>query len=196
LIQDELQNHLNSISDYCKDWKIKINATKTQAIYFSRCTKNVPQTSIVLDGNSIPWSKEVKYLGVHLDARLTFATQVSKSIEKAGLAFRMLYSFFNRKSKLCVQNKLLLYKLCIRPILCYGIETWFDCAATHRRKIQIVQNKQLKIILNRHWRHSTAALHEEAGVPLIEDFGRKITEKFFHKSRFSENPLIVGLTNP
>jgi Reverse transcriptase (RNA-dependent DNA polymerase) len=79
LIQDELQNHLNSIFDYCKDWKIKTNATKTQAIYFSRCTKNVSQTSIVLDGNSIPWSKEVKYLGVHLDTRLTFAIQKSQS---------------------------------------------------------------------------------------------------------------------
>ena len=85
---------------------------------------------------------------------------------------------------------------CIKPILCYGIETWFDCAATHRRKIQIVQNKQLKIILNRHWRHSTVALHEEAGIPLINDFGKKLTDKFFHKSRFSENPLIVGLNDP
>ncbi len=111
LVQIDLQHHLDSISDYCKDWKIKINATKTQAIYFSRATKNVPQSNIVLDGNSIPWSNEVKYLGVHLDKRLTFATQVSKSIEKAGLAFKILYSFLNRKSKLCVPNKLLLYNL-------------------------------------------------------------------------------------
>ena len=196
LIKDDLESHLNSISDYCKDWKIKINAAKTQAIYFSRATKNVPRTDITLDGNSIPWSDEVKYLGVYLDKRLTFGPQVKKSIDKAGLAFKILYSFLNRRSKLCVYNKLLLYKTCIRPILCYGIETWFDCAKTHRKKIQIIQNKQLKIILNRHWRHSTAALHEEAGVPLIEDFGRKITDRFFHKCRFSENPLIVGLNDP
>jgi Reverse transcriptase (RNA-dependent DNA polymerase) len=35
LVQDQLQDHLNEISDYCKDWKIKINVSKTQAIYFS-----------------------------------------------------------------------------------------------------------------------------------------------------------------
>jgi Reverse transcriptase (RNA-dependent DNA polymerase) len=51
LVQDQLQEHLNEISDYCKDWKIKNNASKTQAIYFSRCTKNVPQTEITLNGN-------------------------------------------------------------------------------------------------------------------------------------------------
>ena len=196
LIQEDLQSHLNSISEYCNKWKIKINASKTQAIYFSRATKNIPQNDIVLDGNSIPWSEEVKYLGVTLDKRLTFQSHTSKSIEKANLAFRILYPFLNRKSKLCIPNKLLLYKLCIRPILCYGIEPWFDCAAGHRKKVQIFQNKQLKIILNRHWRHSTVALHEEAGIPLIENFSKKITERFFHKSRFSENPLILGLTSP
>jgi hypothetical protein len=71
LVQDQLQDHLNEISDYCKDWKNKINASKTQAIYFSRCTKNVPQTEITLNGDGIPWSNVVKYLGVHLDKRLT-----------------------------------------------------------------------------------------------------------------------------
>jgi hypothetical protein len=57
------------------------------------------------------------------------------------------------------------------------VECWYDCAATHRRKIQIVQNKQLKIIMDHHWRHSTEALHEEAGVPLIEDFSQLVTLK-------------------
>jgi hypothetical protein len=196
LVQDQLQDHLDEISDYCKNWKIKINASKTQAIYFSRCTKNIPQTEITLNGDRIPWSDEVKYLGVHLDKRLTFASHISKSIDKASLAFKILYSFLNRKSKLCVTNKLLLYKVCIRPILCYGLECWFDCAATHRRKIQIIQNKQLKIIMDRHWRHSTEALHEEAGVPLIEEFIQKILQKFCHKIPFSENPLILGLNDP
>jgi hypothetical protein len=66
----------------------------------------------------------------------------------------------------------------------------------HRRNIQIIQNKQLKIIMDRHWRHSTEALHEEAGVPLIEDFSQRIVETFFHKVLFSENPLIMGLIDP
>jgi hypothetical protein len=140
-------------------------------------------------------SNEVKYLGVHLDKRLTFESHISKSVEKASSAFKILYSFLNRKSKLCVANKLLLYKVCIRPILCYGVECWNGCAATHRRNIQIIQNKQLKIIMDRHSRHSTEALHEEAGVPLIEDFIQRIVETFFHKIVFFENPFILGLND-
>jgi hypothetical protein len=53
--------------------------------------------------------------------------------------------------------------------------------------------KQLKIIMDRHLRHSTEALHEKAGVPLIEDFSQRIVENFIDKNLFSENPLILGL---
>jgi hypothetical protein len=105
-------------------------------------------------------------------------TDTTKSIEKAERAFRILYSFLNRKSKLCLYNKLLLFKSCIRPILCYGVETWYNCAATHKKKHQIIQNKCLKIIKNRHWRYSTFDLHQETNIPMIEAFGEKIYEKF------------------
>jgi hypothetical protein len=156
-------------------------------------TSQILEHSRILNNQEIPWSSEVKYLGLNLDKRLTFASHTAKAIDKAEKAFRILYSFLNRRSKLCIHNKLLLYKTCIRPILCYGVETWFDCATTHKKKLQIIQNKCLKIIKNRHWRYSTDALHEETNMPRIEDFGIKIHDKFMHRSRFSENPLILGL---
>jgi hypothetical protein len=79
----------------------------------------LPTLGITLDDQEIPWSPEGKYLGLYLDKRLTFASHTAESIKKTERAFRILYSFLNRKSKLCVQNKLLLYKSCIRPV--YGI---------------------------------------------------------------------------
>jgi hypothetical protein len=81
-----------------------------------------------------------------------------------------------------------------RPLFySYGVETWFDCAPTHKKKLQIIQNKCLKIIQNRHWRYSTAALHEETNMPRIENFGDRIRDKFLQRSRLSENSLILGL---
>jgi hypothetical protein len=50
--------------------------------------------------------------------------------------------------------------------------------------------------MDRHWRYSTEALQEEAGVPLIEEFSQRIVETFFHKVLFPENPLILGLIDP
>jgi len=82
------------------------------------------------------------------------STLVSFISPLANLSFRQLCSFFKRKSKLCV--------MCIRPILYYDIEPWFDCAATHRKKNTGFQNKY-------HWLRSTEALHEEVGVSLIKE---------------------------
>jgi hypothetical protein len=47
-------------------------------------------------------SLEVKILDVTLYKRLKFASHTTKSIEKADKVFRILYSFLNGKSKLCL----------------------------------------------------------------------------------------------
>jgi hypothetical protein len=162
----------------------QLEVSKTQAIYFTRCwsPRRLPSTRIVLRPGS------AMLFGETLDKRLTFASHTAKSIEKAERAFRSLYSFLNRKSKLCLYNKLFLYKFCIRPILCYGVEKWYNCAATLKKKLQIIQNKCLKIIKNRHRRYSTFDLHQETNIPMIKAFGEKIYEKFMQRCRFSENP--------
>jgi hypothetical protein len=55
----------------------------------------------------------MKYLGLNLDKRLTFASHTAKAIDKAEKAFRILYLFLNSKSRLCIHDKLLIYKTCI-----------------------------------------------------------------------------------
>jgi hypothetical protein len=182
---DGLQEQQDSLTDYFKRWKIKVNLSKTQAIYFTRCWSALrpPYFGIVLNDHEILWALEVKYLVVTLDKRLTFASHMAKSIKKAERAFRILYSFLNRKSKLCLYNKLLLYKSCIWPILCYAVETWFKCPTTYKKKLQIIQNKCLK------------CLHQETNVPIIEAFGVKISEKFMQRCRFNENPLVLDMVD-
>jgi hypothetical protein len=97
----KLQRQLDTLSDYFKNWKIRLNPTKIQAIYFTRCTslRNLPASCIKLNGQEIPWSPEVKYLGLSLDKRLTLVSHIAKSTDGAKKAFRILYSFLSRRSK-------------------------------------------------------------------------------------------------
>jgi hypothetical protein len=139
VVYDELQlnfdeRQLDSLSDYFKRWKIKENSSKSHAIYFTRCWSplRLPSFGIVLSEHEIPWTPEVKYLGLILDKKLTFASHTSKSIKKVERTFQILYSFLNMKSKLCLHNKLSRHGLTVLS--------------------SIIQNKCLKIIKNRHWR--------------------------------------------
>jgi hypothetical protein len=123
----KLQSQFDSLSDYFKDWKIRINPTRTQAIFFTS-PRMLPASNLTLNNQVIPWSSKVKYLGLNIHKRITFATHTAKAIGRTEEAFGFLYLFLNRKSKLCIHNKLLLFETCIRSILCYyGVYTWFDC---------------------------------------------------------------------
>jgi hypothetical protein len=75
----------------------------------------------------------------------------------------------------------------------YGCPIWANSALTHSKKIQIIQNKILKNILNLPWYFDTGEVHRLANIETIDELIRKTTEKFITNSRFLENPLIIDL---
>jgi hypothetical protein len=69
---DGLQSQLNSLTDYYKQWKRKVSASRTQANHFTRWSlRCFPSTRIVLNSQEMPWSWKLKYLRVTLGKRLT-----------------------------------------------------------------------------------------------------------------------------
>lgn len=196
-LKNKLQRSLDVFADYAKTWKIKINASKTQAIMFlhRQSPRLIPpeDCKVVMDGSRIEWSHEVIYLGVVYDEKLLFRSHVDKTINKCSVLVRCLYSLVNRKSKLSKVNKLAVYKQIILPVIDYAIPVWESCAYTHKRRLQIVQNKILKMILNLPLRTSTIEVHEQAGLDSIEERIRKHVDKFRNKCDISEFDLVNSL---
>ena len=120
---------------------------KTQAIFNTRRRKNeIPTQQLSVFNSNIKWETNVKYLGMHLDKRLTYQSHIEYIIEKVHKVTRILYPMINRKSSLKINNKLLLYKVVIRPIATYAVPVLRNIALiSHIKKLQIMQNKILKI---------------------------------------------------
>jgi hypothetical protein len=157
-----------------------MNSTKTQATFITRRRKlELPGAKISLMGSEISWQSESKYLGVILDKAITLKPHIDYVIERANVAIRVLYPLINRKSKLDLKNKLLIYKLAIRPILTYACPAMRGTAKSHIKKLQVVQNKTLKMILDVSRYERTTAIHELTEVPMIEEYIGKLTDKFF-----------------
>ena len=192
-----LENGINILNAYFAKWKIKLNIEKTQISFFTRRRKSVylPNRNLKIDYKSISWEDNIKYLGIILDKTLTFNKHIIHSISKVNKLIQILYPFINRKSKLSLQNKLIIFKTIFRSVLTYGAPVWETCSDTHYRKLQITQNKLLKLIYDLPRYYSTRDLHSLDNIELIKDYIIDICQRFQDNAEFSENPLIRRLVH-
>jgi hypothetical protein len=64
-----LQTHLDQYAEWLQQWKIKANETKSVHITFTLKQGTCPP--VLLNGTRIPQGESIKYMGLHLDRRLT-----------------------------------------------------------------------------------------------------------------------------
>jgi len=70
----QLQNHLDILQKWVDTWKIKTNQAKSVHVMFTtKCTLCPPVT---MNNVLIPMQPDVKYLGFHIDQRLTWRTHI------------------------------------------------------------------------------------------------------------------------
>lgn len=197
MITQKLENSVKRINTFFKRWKIKLNESKTEAIFFTnrRKSRYLPERDLNINSNSIIWSDCIKYLGLLLDKKITFKQHIKYANERAQKYIKILYSLINRRSKLNIKNKELIFKSIFRPIMLYGAPVWSSCASTHRKTLQVTQNKLLKIIHGKPFYYSTKKLHDETKIKTINETINEMTRKFEDNCCNSENPLISGLTS-
>jgi hypothetical protein len=68
--------------------------------------------------------KKSKYLGLHLDRRITWHKHIFVKRKQLGIILTKIYWLLGRKSKLSTNNKLLLHIAILKPIWTYGLQLW------------------------------------------------------------------------
>lgn len=190
----KLNKILVRIDNYYCDWKIKINAEKTQAVIFpfNRSNKRIPNLQIRVRDIAIQPQQKAKYLGLTLDAHLNFAEHIKDIRKKSYAKMAALYPLLANKH-LSIKNKLIIYKATLRPSITYAAPIWVDIAPTHLKTLQIFQNKCLKSALHLNNRFQTTEFHRRACVPLLVDFIANEQTKFAHRCQYSAHEIIKSL---
>jgi len=195
-ITDTLSAGVDETNKHFKDWKVKANVLKTEAILFTKSPKmkELAETfKIKFEGASLEWKDSVKYLGVILDSKLLFKQNVEYNVKKARKAVAILYCLLKRSSHVRREEKITLYRSYIRPILTYACPVMAHIAKCHLKKLQIQQNRTLRMVLKAHRRTRIELLHKRTGIPLMSDFMSKINKKFYENCEKSDNKLIKRL---
>jgi hypothetical protein len=118
----------------------------------------------------LPQSDEVKYLGLHLDIRLTWHKHIFTKRKQLELTLTKMQWLLERKSQLSTINKLLLYKTILKPIWTYGIQPWGTASTSNIEILERFQSKALRIM----WTpHGTSLIHSSEGTSAAQQSKKK-----------------------
>lgn len=195
LIISRLQLAIEKLCEYFEKWKLKLNAAKTEAVIFSRMRKN-PAKKLNIDGYSIPWNNSAKYLGLILDRKLLWTEHIAQAHLKAMKAFSALSPILNRRSHLSSSTKLAIYKTLIRPCITYGCPVWSNTCKTNYQKLQVIQNRALKIAFNTPFKTNLLKLHKKINLPPLFEYVLRLSKHFYSNiDKNHDNKLISGIGN-
>ena len=162
-----LQENLNKIQDWLQIWRIKANESKSVHVTFTMKRKTCPP--VKLNNTQIPQADVAKYLGMHLDRRLTWKTHIWNKRKQLGLTMRKYYWIMSRTSQLTTENKLLVYKSIVKPIWMYGIQLWGSASDSNIEIIQRFQSKTLRMIVNAPWFVQNAEIHKDTKMKTVKE---------------------------
>lgn len=197
IYRSRLQQGVTAYVAYLTSWKIKVNEAKSQAILFrhrpSPKLLPPPECFIRINGCPVDWTSEVGYLGVTIDDKLTYRAHTDNLKWRCLGLLKKLYPLIKRRSRLSRRNKLAVFNAIIAPMVNYAMPSWGTCAATHKRKLQVVQNRLLRTILDVPNNTRVSELHRAAGCKTIEERVEDAIDSLFVTATASEYPLIRAL---
>ena len=144
---DALQADLDSLAEWSRVWRLRLNPSKCSVISFT-LRKRPVMHDYVLNGAILERRYETRDLGVVLDSKLTFESHVDLAVSKAnrmlGLLIRsMQRPRFGRDSRLDHRALISAYCAHVRSHLEYGSVIWAGAADTHLKRLERVQHKFL-----------------------------------------------------
>ena len=125
-----MQQAMDNISKWAKDWLVEINRTKTESTCFSLATSKEEWT-LKLDGANIPKQDTPTYLGVKLDTRMTWSPHLSdiekKATKKLSIMKKLASTKWGANRRILKQ----VYTSTVRPHLEYSSTAWTTAAKTN-----------------------------------------------------------------
>lgn len=111
----------------------------------------------------------IKYLGLHSDQRLTWKLHIVAKIIHIKQKITKVHWLLGGKSKLSLENRILLYNIFVKLIWTYGIENWGCASKSNMVVMQRTQYRILRNLRNGLWNMQNYAIYNDLGIAFIND---------------------------
>lgn len=141
----DAQAGFDSLWVWAKNWGFKISDTKTVGILFGNQKQHTLNVNI--GGTPINFVKAARFLGMTLDKKLTFEQHIKDLVTRCQRDLMVMKKLKNTDYGAEKYSLLLLYKSLIRSKIDYGAEIYSCANKRLLKKLDIIQNKALKLAL-------------------------------------------------
>lgn len=140
-ISSRLQKSLKMVNKWANDCGLGVNPDKTELVLFTRKLKPANFKTPKLGGKSLTLSDKAKYLGVILDSRLNWKSNIEERIRKSQIAFYTCKSAIGKTWGLSPKLTYWIFTAVVRPILLYAVAVWWTASKVKEncRKLDGVQ---------------------------------------------------------
>ena len=177
-----LQQAVNTLEGWCRNWRIKLNGSKSNLLLFHRLQeKPSDDPCIQLFNDIVRPCHSAKYLGVQFDEKLYFKEHFHDLESRATSRLNL----FKLLAKNGVENRTLvrLYKVYVRPLFEYGSISFLPADIT---RLQRIQNEFLRVSLRlpRYLRNDL--VHKSAGLSVLKDRLIELNSRLLRKMSVHE----------
>ena len=164
---ETFNSNMQIFNAWCNANKLHLNLNKTKAMLFTPRYLTGPPPNIIINGTTIEFVCEYKYLGLIIDQKLSFKNHVNTLNRKLN---RIVGASFSLKNLLTLETAKIFYHSMAASLLSYVAVAWGGCAATVLNNLQVAQNKIVRnlfsnLIPNVH----TFDIYTSLSLPRVED---------------------------
>ena len=161
IITKKLQKYLDEVVKWCDKWGFALNTKKTQSITFSH-KKHIDE-KFKIKNKCIEETREIKFLGVVFDSRLTWRAHIDSIIEKIKPRLNLLRSLKGSNFGSNKKTLLLIYKSLIRSVLDYASPLFMGASKKQLSRLDRVQTNALSTVCGALKGTPKIALQNECG---------------------------------
>ena len=143
----QLQQNLDKISEWALKNGFKFSKSKTQCVHFCKIRKQHNDPELYISGTKIPVVKEVKFLGVLFDNKLSFIPHNKYLKAKCLKALNLLKVLSNTKWGSDSSTLLKLYRSLIRSKLDYASIVYGSARKSYLQMLDTIHHQGLRLAL-------------------------------------------------
>ena len=122
--EEDLQHMLCKLNEWCTQWKMEINESKSKVIHFCRKYKQQSEYCFTVGAKILNYESSYKYLGIWVNEFCDFSKTEKLLSESGDRALGKVVGKFKGMKNMGYNTYTKLYNACVATILNYGVGVW------------------------------------------------------------------------